>query len=323
MTLPGKPGAGGLRRALRSPRLTLVLCLLGAAGGAVGTMLPAGALGRPLYAALFAALALNVAFCTGERLLAAHRPPGRPRLRLGLDVLTHLSLILLLAGAGIRWLFGSVGTQYLFVGQEAVTVRSGGDGPEVPLGFGLLLKDLWEEHYPVAVQVGVRETATGQAVAFATLGAGRTALIPEAGLRLTVADGDPSQGWVTLSVASEAGQSDLRLATVAGEGSRARFGRHTLELLAWRRDLRAVRGRVAITEGGRELREGRLEVNGRLAHRGTSVYLTAWGRDEYGNAYLGVQASRDPGAPIFWTGAALLGLSAPLFLISRRRGRAG
>jgi len=115
-----------------------------------------------------------------------------------------------------------------------------------------------------------------------------------------------------------AGETTVTLPLVAG-GDPVTAGGFRLAAAAWRRDVKDVRGRVRIIEGERVVHEGWLEVNGALSRRGTSLFLTSWGADEFGNQFLGVQYRRDPAAPVFWAGAILFALALPPFVLLRRR----
>jgi len=126
---------------------------------------------------------------------------------------------------------------------------------------------------------------------------------------------------VLLAVASAIETESVQLSLSPGAGAAAAFGPYELTVIAYRRDLRTVRGRVAILEGERVAREAWLEVNGGVSHRGTHFFLTGWGADQYGNKFLGIQYSRDPSAPVFWAGAVLLTALLPLFLVLRHRRR--
>jgi hypothetical protein len=42
--------------------------------------------------------------------------------------------------------------------------------------------------------------------------------------------------------------------------------------------------------------------------------MTAWGEDADGRPYVGIQAVRDPAAPLFWGGCLGLTVSLALFL---------
>ena len=111
----------------------------------------------------------------------------------------------------------------------------------------------------------------------------------------------------------------MRFSTGSKGPSTAVAGRYGLTLVAWRRDLREVLGRVAIRERGQDVLRDQLRVNGRMRHRGWNLYLTAWGRDEYGNDFAGIQMTRDPGAGFFWFGSVLFSVCLPVFFVLRHR----
>lgn len=308
-------------RFLRSPRLALGLCIVLALYAALGTI-SGGAerFGSPLFIALVSLLALNVGFCTWHRLPLALRAPSRRGPAPILDALMHLSLIVLLAGGALKAAQGFVGTQYLFPGQLVTTVRAGGTGAETPIGFGLLLKERAEDYYPANFQIGIRDARTGAKLALLVVREGGEASLPHADLRLAVG-AYPGAGQSVKARATSAGVTEeILLETVPGEGAVVRSGDYEIVLVAWRRDLRMVRGRVAVVDGGGEVKEAWLAVGGRIAHRGASVFLTAWGEDPFRNPYLGIQVSRDPGAPVFWAGAVLLAVTMPLYLLVRGTG---
>ncbi len=327
---------------LRSTGLARTLCLLIALEAVAGTLLPAGKAAElvserlgggalaaarfvglvetyasPLFLGMLALLALNVLFCTGSRLAPGLRSPSRRRWPALLDATMHLSLVVLLAGGAVKGARGSVGTQYLFPGAVATTFNRGGDGPEVPLGFGLLLKEIVREHHPLLARVGVRSAATGERIALVTLREGRAERVPAADLRLRLTADELDAGWLGIRADGGGRSGELRLATAPGGPTGGVFGGARIELVAWRRDLKGVRGRIALIEGGAQLREELLGVNEPIAHRGASVFLSAWGEDEFGNPHLGIQVSRDPGAPLFWIGALMLAVSMPLYLLLR------
>ncbi|RMF47641.1 MAG: hypothetical protein D6751_02205 [Deltaproteobacteria bacterium] len=94
--------------------------------------------------------------------------------------------------------------------------------------------------------------------------------------------------------------------------------------------LKQYRSEVRLLEQGEVVRQGVIEVNRPLVHRGVAIYQTAWNRDDRGRPYAGFQLSRDPGEPLVWGGcvlfmlaffAHLLGRSEAL-LLDRRSGRA-
>lgn len=335
-------------RTLRSPRLAFVLCILLAFQAALGTLTRPGeterlardhlgeaglavakilglvdTYGSPLFLVLLSLLSLSIGFCTWQRLSLACRAPSRRGPAAALDALMHFSFIALLAGGALKGALGFVGTQYLVSGEVATTAHAGGTGPETPLGFGLLLKELVKDYYPTTFKIGVRDARSGESIAVLTIREGGEGALPGAGLRLSVGSSDPEGRWAKVRATAGEAMEEILLETVPGGATAGRFADFEIVMIAWRRELRTIRGRVAVIDGGTEVREAWLAVGGRIAHRGTSVFLTAWGEDEYRNPYLGVQVSRDPGAPLFWGGAVLLAAAMPLFLIVRRTGGRG
>lgn len=334
---------------LRSQKLALLLLLILAGLALVGTpypveqaekllgervgegLLPAArALGlvdtyrSPLFITLLVLFTVNIALCTWHRfslrLKSAGREKGnsRRRVRLWLDVLMHLSVIVILLGGAVKGLLATVGTQYLFVGVPAETVYDWGLKGDVPLGFTLLMKERVEDYYPLQLQVGVNDAETGEKLSLLEPREGRPALLPGGDLRVSVGTHDIDARWVILEAESGGRRESFRLEIVPGGNTKAEIGGYGLSLVAWRRDLRRVRGLVTVIDGGREVKEQWLYPNGRIGYKGTSVFLTAWGVDDYRNPYIGVQVTRDPGALIFWIGATILAITLPLFLLSRK-----
>jgi hypothetical protein len=321
---------------LRSLRLTLQLLFVLAAVAVAGTI--AGPLlegaspplrvaarvlgllspwGSPVFLAAAGLLVTNVLLCTWHRLGA------RPRLRGGrtvalLDAAVHFSLVALIGGGVGGGLWREVGTGYLFPGTPATTMYVDGPDRDVPLGFSVLLEEKREEHYPLRLKVGVRDAATAEKLGLLEVVEGRPASLPGGRLALSIrrVTGDPPE--VVLVARTPTGEHETALRLVAGVKPAA-AGAYELVAVAWRRELREVRGRVRILDAGRVVREGWLEVNGALSYRGVSVFLTSWGADALGNQFLGVQYRRDPAAPVFWAGAIVLALALPPFVLLRRR----
>jgi hypothetical protein len=324
--------AGRLLEGLRSLKLTLALTLLMAGLSVGGTLLPPEAAARyyrnPLSATLFAVFSLNILLCTWHRsarsIRAGGMAKGKKRGKTILDVAMHASLIVLLAGGTAKSLAGFVGTQYLFEGVETPTVYSPKAGEDVPLGFSLLVRERVMDYYPFTLRVGIRHAETGEKLALLQLSETRETSLPGGDLVLSLAGYDIEGKKVLLRAEAGGETGTLAMDLFEGGNASAAFGEYRLALVAWRRDLKNVRGRVAVLEEGREVKEEWLAVNGRIAHRGWSIFVTSWGEDRYRNPYIGAQITRDPGAPVFWTGATLLAICLPLFLWVRhgRPGRA-
>jgi hypothetical protein len=308
---------------LRSMRLTIPL-LFALTALAVAASLAGPLLGKavfPLFLALVGLLAANVSLCTWHRIRLRGRTPagGRGAVR-WLDAAVHFSLLLLIAGGAGKSLWGAVGTGYLFPGLPATTRYLEGPNVDDPLGFAVLLQERRDTYYPLRVKVGVRDAASGEKVGLLEVLEGRAVSLPDGRLTLSVREVRQNPPAAVLLVRTAAGEAAVTLPLVAG-GDPAPAGPFRLAAVAWRRDVKDVRGRVQILEGERVVREGWLEVNGALSHRGTSLFLTSWGADEFGNQFLGVQYRSDPTAPLFWAGALLLALALPPFVLARRRPR--
>jgi hypothetical protein len=337
-----------LRKVLRSQKLALVLLILLAAVAVVGTpwsadeaaqlfterfgsgSLPAARFfglvdtyRSPVFIVLLLLFTANIALCTWHRFslfLKSGRGPGRA-VRSSLDLLMHFSIIVILLGGAAKGLFASVGTQYLFTGVESATFYDAGTKSDVPLGFTLLMKERVEDYYPLAVRVGVTDAPTGEKLALLEIREGRSAVLPGGDLRLSVGVYDIEGKWIEIAAEGSGRRETSRLEIVPGGRTSALFQEFELVLVGWRRDVRRVRGLVAVLDGGEQVKKQWLYPNARIGYRGTSIFMTAWGEDQYRNPYIGIQVSRDPGAVLFWIGATLLAVTLPLFLIVRHRGR--
>lgn len=338
MTRAGGSPARGVGERLRSVRLTLALLgalavLSGAATLAAPWLEKAGPAlktadrllgladpGRsPFFLLAAGMLVANVTFCTWHRLrIGVRTPAGRRGAVAWLDAAVHFSLVVMIAGGAGKGLWGKVGTGYLFPGTPATTRYLPGPDADEPLGFSVLLVEKRETFYPLRLKVGVRDAATGGKVALLEVIEGGAASLPDGRLTLSVLGVRQDPAAATLLVRTPAGEHAVTLALAAGADP-VPAGAFRLAAVAWRRDVKDVRGLVSILEGERVVQEGWLELNGGLSHRGTALFLTAWGVDEFGNHFLGVQYRDDPAAPVFWTGAIILALTLPPFVLLRRR----
>lgn len=333
--------ASGIGRRLRSPALAVTLLIALAAAAALASALAPVApsdpeappppersltvrvlgldrpFSSPVFLGLVALLAVNVALCT------VHRSRGgalRARgLRGATDLAIHASLLLLLCGGAAKGALGRVLTQHVAVGSETATMYDWRTGRDEPLGHTLRIESFREERYPLQVAVGIRDRVTGDKLALVELREGRRAKVPGTGLELADGSFEPSTGIVSVTVRSPRGLERLGFPTRAGEEKEREVGDHRFALVAWRSEVKAARAEASILSGGVAVARGVLEPNGRLGYGGTSYYLTAWGTDRFGIPFCGIQAARDPGAPLFWAGCVLLVLATPLHLLARRR----
>lgn len=305
---------------LAGPRLEKAAPSLQAAARLLGIVEPWRS---PLFLVVAGALVVNVTLCTWRRCAGRlGTPKDRRDAVVWLDGAVHLSLVVLIAGGVGQALWGEVGTGYLFAGAPATTMYVEGSDSDLPLGFAVVLEERRESHYPLRVKIGVRDAASGAKVALLEVVEGREAAIPGGGLSLSVQQVIDDPPAVSLLARTPAGEREVTLPLVDGADA-LRVDSFLLSGVAWRRDVRDVRGRVRILDGPRVVLEGWLEVNGALSYRGVTFFLTSWGADEFGSKFLGVQYRRDPAAPVFWAGAIVLALALPPFVLLRRSRVAG
>lgn len=278
----------------------------------------------PLFAGLLALLCTNIAMCTARRwrrpsLLHQRSPRAGSRLRFWSDLLMHISLIVLMAGAAAKGFWGFTATQNILPGKPQQTVFDVRTETDVPLGFTILLRDIEETYYPIRARIGVKNASSGEKVALLEVTEGRPADVPGAGLTLALERYDPRRETVLFAVTQGRQKGSFSLETRQGGEFTAAAAGHAFTLVAYSRELRNVRGLVTIVDEGRPDRTVWISPTSGITHRGTNLYQTAWGVHPELGRYLGLQVSRDPFAPLFWGGCTLLCLSLPLFVISRLR----
>jgi cytochrome c biogenesis protein len=83
--------------------------------------------------------------------------------------------------------------------------------------------------------------------------------------------------------------------------------------------LKQLHSEVSILEDGDVVRQGVIEVNTPLVHRGVAIYQTTFSRDESGFWVCGFQLSKDPGEPLVWLGSIVLTLAMVLIFTVRFR----
>jgi len=113
----------------------------------------------------------------------------------------------------------------------------------------------------------------------------------------------------------------VTLGLAPGPASSADSGGVRFTLVAYRDEERMVSVLLKALTGSGPVVEAWVSPNGSLAVGKLRIFLTAWGRDEFGNPFVGLQVSRDPGAPLFWIGCVILVCALPLQLIVKLRRR--
>jgi hypothetical protein len=190
---------------------------------------------------------------------------------------------------------------------------------EEPLGFSLRLERFETEQYPVRVKIGLRDAASGSRRGLVEIGLGERRTLPVSSYAVRLNGHDEENGFFLLEAGPPGHAEKIRLSSE--KSGEVRQGDFLLSIVAWRADVKSVRVHVGFLENGKEIAGGWLSPNDRLEYRGRGFFLTAWGEDPFGNPFCGIQAVRDPGAPVFWTGCILFGLAVPLHLVLKGRRR--
>lgn len=248
----------------------------------------------------------------GDRLLARRGLIGR----WALPVL-HLSILIIMLGA-LAAQFGFVGTMNLYVSHQSAEYFDWDRDADVPLGFTFRLDHFEPQYYPIDLRFATYSKDTRKQLQEFTTREGETVEIsPE--LSLQVLRFFPEEQHLVLGV--------VRDGALVGEYhsvSGARTYPNSIDLgievkLTAFRDplLKQLHSEVSILENGEVVRQGIIEVNTPLVHRGVAIYQTAYSRDEAGFWYCGFQLSKDPGEPLVWLGSVFLSLAIPLVFFVR------
>ncbi|MDD5761807.1 MAG: hypothetical protein PHP88_04780 [bacterium] len=312
-------------RYLGSTKLTIVLCLILAVGGIAGSLLYQGntAFGKPstfnvfrspLFLAPAGLLVLNILFCVIPRL--REMPAGKPRTWSFAGL--HLGLLLLAAGFAVDGVSGFVGTQYFPVGVPHAGYYNWRTWRNETLPFTVTVTGSEVRFHPRNLQVGVKDAA-GRKVGLFVVREGVSFEAPGTGLIVTPRKFDEERKMLVLDV-SVGGALQAGL-TATGEAP-ARVGGYAIVPVSYfNPEPSGYVANVRFTAPGRAPEETTLRINHPATFAGTSFSIVDLNRDPYGNAIVGLQMTREPGAPLFWIGALLFGISMITHLLLKNAAR--
>jgi hypothetical protein len=315
-----------VKRFLSSTKLTIVLCLLLAGGGVAGSLLYQGntSFGKPSTFNVFRSplflipaglLVLNILFCVIPRLREMRAGTPRTWSFAGL----HLGLLLLVAGFAVDGASGFVGTQYFPVGTPYAGYHNWRTGKDEALPFTVTVTGAEVRFHPRNLQVGVKD-AEGKKVGLFVVREGASFGAPGTGLVVTPRKFDEERKTLLLD-ASVGGARQTGL-TATREAPARVGGFAVMPVAFFNPEPSGYVASVRFTSPGRAPEEAKLQINHPARFAGISFCIVDLDRDAYGNTIVGLQMTREPGAPLFWIGAFLFGLSLAthLYLKTAARG---
>ena len=255
----------------------------------------------PLFLAVVFVFCANIIACTAHR-FRLHKKRGP---LLILDVLMHLALLVLAVGGVLRVVGGSVSTMSVEEGHETREIYDWGVKRYVPLGYTLRVERVVMEHYPMSIKVGVIEVGSGKRVALLQILEGHDNRVDGAdvGVRFLGADRVEQRVGAVLSGRQWVRDESGSIYAVGRERPR------NMEVIALRcgfcDEIKMVRALLSINSADGLPIKRWLAPNERVRINGASIFLTAWSTDPFGNRFAGLQVTKDPAAPVFWTGCLL------------------
>ncbi len=249
---------------------------------------------------------------SGERVLARRGQIGR----WALPVL-HLSILAIMLGAWAAQL-GFVGTLNIYVSHQSDNYFDWDVETDRPLGFTFRLDHFEPQYYPIDLRFATYDKQSREQLQEFTTREGETlTLSPD--LSVQVLRFFPEEQHLVLGIILD-GALIGEYHSLSGERTYPNSidPGVVIKPTAFRDPLlKQLHSEVSILENGEVVRQGVIEVNRPLIHRGVAIYQTAYSRDESGFWSCGFQLSKDPGEPLVWLGCIVLVLA--LFLVFTAR----
>ncbi|MDH3997917.1 MAG: cytochrome c biogenesis protein ResB [Desulfuromonadales bacterium] len=239
-----------------------------------------------------------------DRLLARRGASGRWALPV-----MHLAILAVMLGAWASQL-GFVGTANVYVTHQTETYFDWSSDSEQPLGFSLRLDHFEPRYYPIDLRFAVIDPASRTALQEFTTTEGETVDLGN-GMTALVQRFFPEEEHLVLQLYQD-GLPMGEYHALSGQRNYPNPVRLSVEIrpMAFRDPLlKQLYSEVSILEGGEVVKQGVIEVNTPLVHRGVAIYQTTYNRDESGFWFCGFQMSKDPGEPVVWIGSIVLCLS--------------
>jgi len=223
------------------------------------------------------------------------------------DMITHLSILLILSGALLGSL-GFVGTVNVYQDDSTSEFYNWSTERDETLGFTLYVDNFSLKNYPVKLKVGVRERSTGRKVGEFVSMEGGAFRIPGTDYTVSPERVDLERSESTLKVYKGGRLVGLYDTSQPDGGMKAPVDFDYLMLTVNFEvpTLKRIASTVRLVRGGKNVGQGVVEINRPLKYGGLVIYQTGYGRDPDGRFYTGFQIVRDPGVPVVWAGFLLL-----------------
>lgn len=221
----------------------------------------------------------------------------------------HLSILVIMIGALAAQL-GFVGTMNLYVNNQDDKYFDWDSGTDLPLGFTVRLDHFEPQYYPIDLRFATYNKQTREVLQEFTTSEGGTVEISP-GFSVQILRFYPEEQHLILGVVRD-GALVGQYHSLSGDRSYPNSIDLGVEIkpTAFQDPLlKQLHSEVSILENDVVVRQGIIEVNTPLVHRGVAIYQTAYSRDESGFWACGFQLSKDPGEPLVWLGSVVLTLA--------------
>ncbi|MDF1525522.1 MAG: cytochrome c biogenesis protein ResB [bacterium] len=216
-------------------------------------------------------------------------------------LMTHGSILIIMAFSIFGSAAGFVATQRVFVGDSISTAFNWKVGGDKPLPFELRADDFNLQPNPVGVRLGVLELATQKKGMVIVTHEGGTFKVPgvRGRMRLENFDTDRKDFLATWTHA-DGSRTEIRRDQEIGNSG---FSLVPVSYATWPE--RQVLARVTLSYRNASDRSGEISINHPMVSDGIRIYLTDYGQDKFGLSYVGFQFVKDPGQAGVWAGCVL------------------
>ena len=224
--------------------------------------------------------------------------------------LVHLSPVFIVVGAFLGSQLGFVGTVNISVGAIESRVTEWTRMTEIDLPFAIQPKSMTREWYPLRLRLMLK-TSDGTEIGPVETMEGERFAVENTGVQVVVDKFYPDAQDISFRVFSGGGES--------GPYARKDMGRSPVRIspLAFKGEVRQVVSELAFFDkSGNEIDRKSVSVNDPAVVSGYRVFITAWGADDGGKPYVGLQVARDPGQWLLWSGSVILTLGVTLILFA-------